>query len=259
MKLGMCIPIEQAAEAKRQGWDYVEATAQGLLQGDLSDEQWTGEGRVKAAPLPVPAANALIPPGLKITGQEASLDRLRAYMDRVLGRAERVGIKTVVFGSGMARTVPDGFDRARAREQVFEFARMMAPICQRHGITLVCEPLNRGECNIINSVAEAMEYVKAVDHSNFQCLVDSYHLWLEDEPLENVRRAMPWIKHVHLADTRGRVPPGDSGENDYRPLFSVLKQAGYDGLITVECIGYPNLISAGPRTLAFLKKQWAEA
>ena len=56
---------------------------------------------------------------------------------------------------------------------------MSVEIAASHGVLIVAEPLNRGECNIINTVAEAMEYVQAVNHPNFNCLVDSYHLWLE--------------------------------------------------------------------------------
>ena len=32
------------------------------------------------------------------------------------------------------------------------------------GVTIVVEHLNRRECNIINSVAEAMEYIRAANH-----------------------------------------------------------------------------------------------
>ena len=174
----------------------------------------------------------------------------------VIRRARRVGIRMIVFGSGAARNVPDGFDRPTAVQQITEFARNAAQIAAEQGITIVAEHLNRGECNIMNTVAEAMEYVKAVDHPNFQCLVDTYHLWLEDEPLENVRAAMPWIKHVHLADKDGRVAPGLSNKSDYRKFFGVLKQGNYDGLISFEGTAMPDFAVTAPRVLAYLNNQW---
>ena len=124
---------------------------------------------------------------------------------------------------------------------------------------IVLEPLNKGECNIINSVAEGMEYVRAVNNPAFQCLVDSYHFWLEDEPLENLRRAMPSIKHVHLADKEGRVAPGLSGKADYRPFFRVLKQGGYDSTISFEGADMPDFEVTAPKVLEFIKRQWSEA
>ena len=136
---------------------------------------------------------------------------------------------------------------------------MAAPIAQANGVTLVAEHLNRGECNVINSLAEAMAYVREVSHPNFQCLVDSYHFWLENENLDDLRAAMPQVRHVHLADKEGRVPPGEGGKSDYRPFFAELKRGGYDGPMSVESPEFKDVAGAGPRVLAFVKKQWAEA
>ena len=103
-----------------------------------------------------------------------------------------------------------------------------------------------------------MKYVAAVGHPNLECLVDSYHLWMEDEPLENLRLAMPSIRHVHVADKVGRTAPGESGQSDYRPFFRVVNDGGYDGLISVEATAFDVAVS-GPKVLTFLRKQGNEA
>lgn len=256
---GIVTSIDNSAAVRSAGWDFVEELVQNFLQGHVPDAEWKGAERVSRAVLPLPAANALLPPTLKVVGPEADPGKLRRYMETVLRRAAAAGMETIVFGSGAARTVPASFDRGRARKQILEFAKMAADQAARHGIMLVAEPLNRGECNIVNSVSEALVYVKELNHPNFQCLVDSYHLWLEDEPLENLRQAMPWIRHVHLADTENRVPPGESGKHDYRPLFRVLKEGGYDRRIAIEPAGFTDIAGTGPRVLEFLKRQWEEA
>lgn len=258
MKFGICSTIERSAAVKSAGWDFVEESVQGFLQGGVADEAWNGPDRLAKGALPVPAANMLVPGSIKVTGPDADLEKLRAYMTRVVSRAGKLGVTTLVFGSAGARNVPDGFDRQSAREQILAFDRMSAQIASKHGVTIVAEHLNKGESNIVNSVAEAMEYVRAVDHPNFQCLVDSYHLWLENEPLENLRAAMPWIRHVHLADKEGRVAPGESKKSDYRPFFRVLKEANYDRLISVEAPTWTSFETDGQRVLEFIKQQWEE-
>jgi sugar phosphate isomerase/epimerase len=70
---------------------------------------------------------------------------------------------------------------------------------------------------------------------------------------------MPWIKHVHLADKEGRVAPGLSGKADYRPVFKILKEAGYDGLVSFEGNAMANFAVAAPRVLEFIKNQWSDA
>ncbi|RZM02589.1 MAG: sugar phosphate isomerase/epimerase [Sphingomonas sp.] len=255
-KFGICTGPDKAPAAKAAGWDYIEGNVQSMFSGGTPDAAWGVRDADRDSALPIPAANCLLPGDLKVTGPDVDAAKVDAYMANALARAGRQGTKTLVFGSGGARNVPEGFDRARAKEQIVAFLKAAMPHAQKAGVTIVAEPLNRGECNIINSVGEAMEYVRAVDHPNFQCLVDSYHFWLEREPLSNLEAAMPFIKHVHIADEQGRVAPGVSGNSDYRPFFRVLKNGGYDGNISIECKVTPEQYES---VLAYIKREWAEA
>lgn len=259
MRFGICVNLSRSNEVKAAGWDYVEESVQGLFEGLRDDSEWTGAQRAATSALPIPACNLLVPAALKITGPAVDAAALERYMGRVLSRAARIGTTTLVFGSGGARHVPDGFDRSAARRQIEAFLGMAGPIAARHGVIIVIEPLNRRECNIINGVAEAMEYVNAVNHTNIRCLVDSYHHWLEEEPLRDVEAAMGSIRHVHVADKEGRVPPGVSGQADYRPLFRVLKRGGYQGLVSVEAGKFDDIAGLGPIVLATLRSAWDEA
>lgn len=258
MKFGICASTDSAEIAKKQGWDYLECNAQTVLQGLVPEEQWTQREAIDQSVLPILACNSMVPASLKITGPDVDSDALARYMHNILRRAGKVGIQTLVFGSAGARNVPDGFDRQTAHRQIQDFIRMFSAVAVVHDVTVVAEPLNKGESNILNFVAEAMDDVKALEHPGYQCLVDSYHFWKEAEPLEHLRDAMPWIKHVHVADLAGRVAPGKSGTSNYQPFFRTLKEGGYDLAISVECSGL-NLAEDGARTLEFLHTQWDRA
>ncbi|MDP9313617.1 MAG: sugar phosphate isomerase/epimerase [Chloroflexota bacterium] len=259
MLYGICTPVHNAGAARQTGWDFIEENAQKFLVGDVPSTEWQGLEHVRHAALPVLAANSLIPASLKITGPEVDIAHLMRYMHQVCARAKQIGITTLVFGSGGARNVPEGFDHVTARQQIVDFLAQSAPIAAQHDVTLVVEHLNTSESNIITSLREALWYVQAVGHPNVQCLVDSYHFWLEDEPLENLRDALPAIRHVHLADKDGCLPPGESGSADYRPLFRALKDGGYTGPISVEARGFEDIHAMGARVLDYIKQQWAEA
>src|ERR1700680_3589003 len=110
MRFGVCAPIEKAADVKSAGFDFLEESVQALLQGLVDDSQWKGMDRVRAAALPVYAANLLVPGDLKIVGPAVDSAKLRAYMSNVLRRAGKAGIQWLVFGSAGARGVPEGFD-----------------------------------------------------------------------------------------------------------------------------------------------------
>jgi sugar phosphate isomerase/epimerase len=256
LKFGLNVPVEQAGAAARAGWDFTEDVVVDLLQAEVSDAAWRGIERARRSPLPIPAANRLLPPTLKVTGPNVDLATLRRYMSIIARRAQAIGMHILVFGSGPARSVPEGFDRARARDQILDFCRMAADLCGERDVTLVVEPMHRGESNIINGVGEATEYVRAVNHPNLQCLADSYHSWLEHEPIGDIERAMRSIRHVHVADVEGRRSPGETGKHDYRGFFAALRRGGYEGVITVESTDLQQLPDGAARVLEFLRAQW---
>ena len=258
---GICASPDKSAAMKEAGFDYVEGSCQAYFRATEPDADWRSYAAGSA--LPIPACNMLVPGNLKIVGPGRDAAALHDYIARLLERAGEAGVETVVFGSGGARGIPDGYGRDKARDDILAFLRDAAPIAVRHGVTIVAEPLNRGECNVINGVAEAMNYVQAVASPGFQCLVDSYHSWKEDEALSDVEAATGHIKHVHVADRDGRTAPGESGGGGdvaamYRDFFAVLKRGGYDGRVSVEGkVDYD--VEALRRTLGFLKEQWAAA
>jgi sugar phosphate isomerase/epimerase len=257
-QFGICTPLANAAAARDAGWDFVEEGVQTLLQGLVPDADWSGAERARTSALPIPVCNGLVPADLKITGPTADPARLAIYMDTVFRRAQLTGIRYLVFGSGAARGIPEGFDRAAAYGQLREFARTSADLAAQYNVTLVAEPLNTKECNVLTTLAETLEFVQSINHPHLKVLVDTYHFWFEREPLERVNQAFPYLAHVHVADLNVRVAPGEGKPpSDYRPLFRLLKDAGYSGMISVEALDF-----APPdyqRVRTFLRDQWSEA
>jgi sugar phosphate isomerase/epimerase len=256
MQLGIYTAVENGSRMAAAGWDFVEENILELLQGELPEEQWTGAKRAEKSLLPVLAANRLLPPHLKPVGPDFDLPRLQKYMQRIADRAAALGMKILVFGSGAARMVPANFDRASAKSQLLDFIHMSVELLSPRGILLVAEPLNCGECNIMNSVPECMEYVHAVNDPGFACLVDSYHVWHDCQALEPIAEAMPWIKHVHVSDVHDRKVPSEKSPHDYGIFLGSLKKAGYDGPIAVESPSDPRVLTEPKKIVDYLLNIW---
>jgi sugar phosphate isomerase/epimerase len=231
---------------------------QTLTQPAVPDEQWNGLEVARSSPVPILAGNVLLPGALRVTGPDVDHEVQKTYLIRLMSRAGLCGLKTIVFGSGAARKIPDDFSHDLAWHQVIGFSKLAAEAAEANGITVVAEPLNRGESNVLNSVDEGARLVEAVGHPNFKLLVDSYHFWLEDDSLMELKRRMPMIRHVHVADKVGRVFPGESGVADYRPFFAVIKAGGYDGPVSIEALGGDFRV-VGKRSLEYLRQQWQSA
>ena len=85
----------------------------------------------------------------------------------------------------------------------------------------------------INSVAEGVEFAKAVNRPSIRVLADFYHMDEENEPLETLLDNRDWLAHIHVADT-GRLAPG-TGVYPYARFVDLLRHADYDGMVSVEC------------------------
>jgi D-psicose/D-tagatose/L-ribulose 3-epimerase len=247
---------EDLEKAKAAGFDYVEVGVRNFAR--LDDAKWTEyQAKHKAVGIPTPVANNFIPSELKVVGPEVDKAKQDEYVAQAFDRAKVLGIKTIVFGSGGARKVPDGFSQDEAWKQLVEFAKRIAPEAKKRGIVVAVEPLQKGETNTINTAAEGLKWVKAVNHPNFQLMVDFYHLSLENEDPAILVSAKKNIKHIHIANPAGRLFPMSADEFDYSKFFDALKKAGYKGGVSVEGRSQ-DFATEGPKAVAFLRTATTE-
>jgi sugar phosphate isomerase/epimerase len=234
MKLGVCADPQYGPALADAGFSFLELHVQNHLRTLEDEEAFESElARIQGAPIPASVANCFVPGSLKITGPEVDLDQLERYVETALGRAERAGIGTIVFGSGGARQIPEGYDRRQAWQQLVEFGKMVAPIAAAHRVTIVVEPLCERECNVLTTVGESGRYVMEVDHPHFLLLVDAYHWLLDQDSFDDIVRYGPLLRHVHIATPTSRLPPGFE-PCDFSGFFRALKLSRYDGPVSIE-------------------------
>lgn len=258
MRLGCCAPIEQAHAVAELGFAFIEPPLARDLAPLTGDAEFAAKlDQFKRAPIKAEAFNIFIPGELRITGEKVDLNALARYAEVAARRAALVGAETIVFGSGGARKVPDGFAHATALDQIRRFLERVAPIVEKHGVRIAVEPLCRKECNIINTVAEGDALSRSVGSRGVCVLADLYHVGQENEPLEHMTAAGANLIHVHIADPVTRIAPG-SGSDVYRRFFSALKRGGYDGRVSLEC-RWDNMAAQGRATIEFLRSEWEAA
>jgi len=252
VQVGWCAPLKSLAAARQAGFDYVELGTTEIA--DLPDPEFDqAVEQIRQAGLPVPVTNLFLPATLKVTGPAIDPDAQMAYVRKAFARLSRIGTEIVVFGSGGARRVPDGFSKDEAFRQLTDFGRRVAPEAQARGITVAIEPLRHEESNIINSAAEGLALVEAVGHPNFQLMIDFYHLASEKEDPSIVVRAGSHLRHLHTANPTGRVFPRQWEEFDYAPFFATLRNAGYQKRISVEA-NTTDIATDGPQAIALLRR-----
>ncbi len=234
MKLGVCIGPGQTTPFAAAGFDFAELHVQNHLKTMEDETAFAGVlHEIQSSVLPCCVANCFVPGSLKITGDRVDMDALESYVTTALTRAQTAGIDTIVFGSGGARQIPEGFDRKAAWRQLVDFGKMAGPIALHNKVTIVVEPLNHRECNVLNSVDETASYIEAVNHPAVRLLVDAYHMGVDNDNYGDIVTYGQYLSHVHIATTKTRRPPGLE-PCDFTPFFAALNQAQYSGTISVE-------------------------
>ena len=233
IKLGVCTDIKNIGKVAAAGFDYLEAGFSRIAR--MSEEEYDEAVKlVDAAPIKVEACNGMVPGDIKLTGPDVNAQVIHDYLDIAFKRAARLGVKVVVFGSGAARAVPEGFDTAQAWRQISNFLRMAERHAAEYDINIAIEPLRAAECNIMNYVSEATLMAALVQMPHVGALADTYHMALGSEPFSAIKMAGSLLMHVHTANAIGRVCPKKGDGEKYTELFDTLKSINYQGRVSIE-------------------------
>ena len=254
MQFGCCAKIDMAAEVHAAGFDYLEAGVTSLIPNEDDAAFAPILAQYQASPVPVRAFNLFLPRDLKIVGPDVDEARMKQYVGRALSRIQEIGAKTAVIGSGGSRNIPDGFPRDEAIKQIVHFMHIVADEAEKTEVTIAIEPLNKKESNVINSVAEGVEIAKQVNRPPIRVLADFYHMDEDDEPLTEIVACKDWLAHIHVADTN-RGAPG-TGQYPYAEFVDQLRQAGYDGMVSIEC-RWNDFASEAKPAVEFLRQVFA--
>ncbi len=231
MEFGLCAPLEDAGLVRDLGFSYIEVNAAQI--GQMSGEAFAAAlARSKALGFPVKRANCLFPGELRLCGPDMRPDAVAAWLRKVMPRLAALGVEKAVFGSGGARKRPEGLPYPAAFRDLVRVCRMIGGAAEASGLTVVIEPLNTRETDMINSLAEGAALMAAADHPCVGLLADAYHLAMEGEHPSEIAR-VGGVGHVHVALKEGRRWPV-AEDAALREFFLGLRAAGYDGCVSVE-------------------------
>ena len=232
MKFGMCLPASDYARINRVGADYIELGAGSIYRmSDDSFEKLCDDLQGKNLCY---SCNGLVVPEVRLTGSEVNFDSIRSYCEKTFGRLNRLGVKMLVFGSGNAKNVPEGFPMEKAWEQLFEVGNIFSDYAEKFSQTIAVEALRYSEVNIVNTIEDAAFYAHKVNRSNFKILIDFYHMYQNSENLDVIEKYADEIVHIHMAGPTRGTP--DMSEKEFvEERMSLLKKIGYNGGVSFEC------------------------
>lgn len=254
-RIGMCGGIGKDSLLAANGLAYAEAGVSGFLIPEKSEEEFAKNKEYAAnCVVPVKTANGFYPSTIKFVGPDADIERAVNYGNIAIRRAAEIGIETLVLGSGGSRKIPEGWTKEQAEEQFVNLLKGIAPACEKYGVRIAIEPLQRSECNFVNTVREGADIARRTGSDNICVLADIFHMTRVGEGPDGIVDSADKLIHCHIAENEERTAPGMKGD-DFTPYFRALKQIKYTGRISFECSWGPDQKVQLPKSMEVMKQQ----
>jgi D-psicose/D-tagatose/L-ribulose 3-epimerase len=151
----------------------------------------------------------------------------------------------MVFGSPKQRATTPGTTREEAKQRWMEGLARVAPHAESRGATILVEALPSSQCDVVNTLAEAVDLVDQIGSPAVRTMFDSHNS--EDETENHavlVERYFDYIRHIHVNEMDGRHC--GTGDYNFLPIFDVLRRKRYLGWISLEAFDF----TPGPETIA---------
>lgn len=234
MKIGGFGFIKDYLHISEAGYDFAELDIPEIEK--LSEEAFEELKHTVRTGVPVLTGARLLPVSEPLFFTEGyDPESLRTYLEKACERTAQLGIKAVILKrKSPLAAVGDRSGEGRYFHQV---PSSDGTDSEKNGQKLILEPLGPKYSNYINTVAQAVQLIKKVDAPNLYTMADLRHMVWAEEPFRNIEEYLPYIHHIHidypLSYPERRYPSAED-DYDYSAFLNSLKQAGYQGTLTIE-------------------------
>jgi len=150
-----------------------------------------------------------------------------------VGSAVTIGVMSGKLGGC------EGEERRARRSQALECLAEVCRVAERSGVTVLLEPLNRYECDYINTLADVVIVANELGAPNLKLLADTFHMNIEEVDLVASLEAVgSRLGLVHLADTNRQAP--GHGHMDVVSILQALRTINYEGYLSFEILPVPD-------------------
>ena len=227
--------LKYIKKVKKIGYDILEFQAQPLLE--MTDDH-IRELRKAADAEGIELTYSLgLDPHYDVSSLDESVRKGGVeYLQNIIRKMYIGGGKLLSGVSYAGWGTPEGIinDKTPYLEQSIKSMKEIVKVAEECGVTYCVEAVNRFETCLINTAAEALDYVARVDSPAIGVLLDTYHMNIEENSIGDAIRLVgaDRLKNFHTGENN-RTAPG-RGHIDWDEVFKALSDIGYKGRIVSE-------------------------
>ena len=258
MQFGICNEIFQGwtlpdtfAYAARAGYDLVEIAPFTIAKyvTEISAAQRT-EIRAMAARAGIGIAGLhwvlVQADGMILNSPDAETRRRSArYFTELVDCCADLGGTRIIVGSPKQRNVEEGTTYEQAWAWAAETFRDSVKRAEDRGVVICFEPLAPNETNFINTAAEGIRFAEQFASPAMSVILDVKAMCSEAQPIPQIiRESAGRFAYFHANDANLKGP--GFGDIDFTPIAAALREAHYDGIVSVEVFKFDE----GPEAIA---------
>jgi len=179
------------------------------------------------------------PAGLHFTTPDVAVRRKTvAYFDKLIDFCGDLEGSCMIFGSPKQRSTV-GISIEEAKKYFAEGLAGLADHAQQRNVKILIEPLGRSVTDVVNTLAEALEMAKQIEHPAIQIMFDFNNTVDETERFDVLlEKYFEYIHHIHVQEMDGKHLGTGTAVNDYVKAFQTLKRLKYDKWISLEVFDF---------------------
>jgi len=179
------------------------------------------------------------PKGLHFTTPDTAVrEKTIAYFDKLIDFCGDLGGPYMIFGSPKQRSSV-GISVEEAKKYFAESLAKVADHAQQRGVKILLEHLPGSATDVVNTLAEALELAKQVNHPAIQIMFDFHNTNDETEPFDVLlKKYHKHIHHVHIQEMDGKHMGTGTAVNDFVKALQTLKDLKYDKWISLEVFDF---------------------
>ena len=177
-----------------------------------------------------------------------AIERIEKYINFARETKSRV-IIGLIRGRFNSQSSPK-----KERLNIISSLKECCRIAEINNVELLFEPINRFEIDSYNTISESIELLEEIRSDNLKLLIDSFHTYLEEDPIyiwEYMKDMVNHVAHLHLADDNRRAP--GTGHFDFKSFLNIFKEAGFNGFASIETIMKPSFEDVAKESSEYLK------
>lgn len=118
------------------------------------------------------------------------------------------------------------------------------------GVDILLEATNRYESNYFNTGNAVASFIRDNHLKNMYLLLDAFHVNIEEDNLKDCFSSIKdELGYVHFSDNNRFYPSG--GCFNFDTFIGDLKEIGYNGVVSIECLPIPDGYSAAEHSISF--------